>query len=218
MTTACTLGFGMGIRLLIVDDHPVVREGFSQMFEYVVGIDVVGTAANGGEAMACIDMLVPDIVLLDLHLPDDSGVTVAQRVRARHPDVRIVIFTAGADASEVRQAAVSGVDGVLLKTMPVGELIRAIRTVADGREVIDQDLVGSLTEPDGATGTVPLSDREREVLSLLANGMTNKDLAAALFISRATVKTHIENLLRKLEASDRAAAVAEGFRRGLLQV
>ncbi|MBV8559204.1 MAG: response regulator transcription factor [Acidimicrobiia bacterium] len=208
----------MGIRLLIVDDHPVVREGFSQMFEYVDGIDVVGTAANGGEAMACIDMLVPDIVLLDLHLPDDSGVTVAQRVRARHPDVRIVIFTAGADASQVRQAAVSGVDGVLLKTMPVGELIRAIRTVADGREVIDQDLVCSLTEPDGATGTVPLSDRELEVLSLVANGMTNKDLAAALFISRATVKTHIENLLRKLEASDRAAAVAEGFRRGLLQV
>ncbi|MBV8303192.1 MAG: response regulator transcription factor [Acidimicrobiia bacterium] len=208
----------MGIRRLIVDDHPVVFEGFSQMFEYVDGIDVVGTAANGGEAMARIDMLVPDIVLLDLHLPDDSGVTVAQRVRARHPDVRIVIFTAGADASEVRQAAVSGVDGVLLKTMPVGELIRAIRTVADGREVIDQDLVGSLTEPDGATGTVPVSDRELEVLSLLANGMTNKDLAAALFISRATVKTHIENLLRKLEASDRAAAVAEGFRRGLLQV
>ena len=208
----------MGIRLLIVDDHPVVCEGFSQMFEYVDGIDVVGTAVNGREAMARIDMLVPDIVLLDLHLPDDSGVTVARRVRARHPDVRIVIFTAGADASEVRQAAVSGVDGVLLKTMPVGELIRAIRTVADGREVIDQDLVGSLTEPDGATGTVPLSDRELEVLSLLANGMSNKDLAAALFISRATVKTHIENLLRKLEASDRAAAVAEGFRRGLLPV
>ncbi|MBV8295659.1 MAG: response regulator transcription factor [Acidimicrobiia bacterium] len=208
----------MGIGLLIVDDHPVVCEGFSQMFEYVDGIDVVGTAANGREAMARIDMLVPDIVLLDLHLPDDSGVTVARRVRARHPGVRIVIFTAGADASEVRQAAVSGVDGVLLKTMPVGELIRAIRTVADGREVIDQDLVGSLTEPDGATGTVPLSDRELEVLSLLANGMSNKDLAAALFISRATVKTHIENLLRKLEASDRAAAVAEGFRRGLLPV
>jgi len=162
-------------------------------------------------------MLVPDVVLLDLHLPDDDGVTVAGRVRARHPDVRIVIFTAGADAAEIREASAAGVDGVLLKTMPVGELIRAIRDVADGREVVDRDLVGTLSMPD-AQGTVPLSERELEVLSLLAKGMSNKEVAAALFISRATVKTHIENLLRKLDANDRAAAVAEGFRRGLLRV
>ena len=207
----------MGVRLLIVDDHPVVCEGFSQLFEFVDGIDVVGTAATGREAIERVDMLVPDVVLLDLHLPDDDGVTVAGRVRARHPDVRIVIFTAGADAAEIREASAAGVDGVLLKTMPVGELIRAIRDVADGREVVDRDLVGTLSMPD-AEGTVPLSERELEVLSLLAKGMSNKEVAAALFISRATVKTHIENLLRKLDANDRAAAVAEGFRRGLLRV
>lgn len=207
----------MGVRVLIVDDHPVVCEGFSQMFEYVEGIDVVGTAATGREAMERIDMVVPDVVLLDLHLPDGDGVTVAGRVRARHPDVRIVIFTAGADAAEIRQASAAGVDGVLLKTMPVAELIRAIRDVANGRDVVDRDLVGSLSVPD-ETGAVPLSERELEVLALLARGMTNKDVAAALFISRATVKTHIENLLRKLDANDRAAAVAEGFRRGLLRV
>ena len=207
----------MGVRLLIVDDHPVVCEGFSQLFEFVDGIDVVGTAATGREAIERVDMLVPDVVLLDLHLPDDDGVTVAGRVRARHPDVRIVIFTAGADAAEIREASAAGVDGVLLKTMPVGELIRAIRDVADGREVVDRDLVGTLSMPD-AQGTVPLSERELEVLSLLAKGMSNKEVAAALFISRATVKTHIENLLRKLDANDRAAAVAEGFRRGLLRV
>ena len=207
----------MGVRLLIVDDHPVVCEGFSQLFEFVDGIDVVGTAATGREAIERVDMLVPDVVLLDLHLPDADGVTVAGRVRARHPDVRIVIFTAGADAAEIREASAAGVDGVLLKTMPVGELIRAIRDVADGREVVDRDLVGTLSMPD-AEGTVPLSERELEVLSLLAKGMSNKEVAAALFISRATVKTHIENLLRKLDANDRAAAVAEGFRRGLLRV
>ena len=208
----------MGVRVLIVDDHPVVCEGFSQLFEFVDGIDVVGTAATGREAMERIDMLVPDVVLLDLHLPDGDGVAVAGRVRARHPDVRIVIFTAGADIAEIRKASSAGVDGVLLKTMPVGELIRAIREVANGREVVDRDLVGSLSTPDDETGVVALSERELEVLALLSRGMTNKDVAAALFISRATVKTHIENLLRKLEASDRAAAVAEGFRRGLLRV
>jgi len=207
----------MGVRVLIVDDHPVVSEGFSHMFEYVDGIDVVGTAATGREAMERIDRLMPDVVLLDLHLPDDDGATIAGRVRARHPDVHVVIFTGGANPAEVRQASAAGVDGVLLKNMPVGELVRAIRDVAEGREVLDRDLVGALCEPDQDTGAVPLSERELEVLRNLANGMTNKDVAAALFISRATVKSHIENILRKLGASDRAAAVAEGFRRGLLQ-
>jgi DNA-binding NarL/FixJ family response regulator len=207
----------MGVRVLIVDDHPVVREGFSQLFEFVEGIDVVGTASTGVEAMERIDMLVPDVVLLDLHLPDADGATVAARVRTRHPDVHVIIFTGGADPAEVRQATAAGVDGVLLKTMPVGELIRAIREVADGREVLDRDLAGSLCEPDHKTGAVPLSERELEVLRELSNGMTNKDVATALFISRATVKSHIENILRKLDASDRAAAVAEGFRRGLLR-
>jgi len=207
----------MGIRILIVDDHPVVCEGFSQLFEFVDGIDVVGTAATGREAMQRIEMLVPDVVLLDLHLPDADGATVARRVRERHPDVHVVIFTGGADAAEVHQASAAGVDGVLLKTTPVDQLIRAIREVADGREVIDRDLAGSLYRP-APNGQTPLSERELDVLGLLAQGMTNKDVAAALFISRATVKSHIENILRKLGASDRAAAVAEGFRRGMLRV
>src|SRR5947209_10525728 len=123
----------MGVRVLIVDDHPVVSEGFSHMFEYVDGIDIVGSAATGREAMERIDMLVPDVVLLDLHLPDADGVTIAGRVRARHPEVRIVIFTAGADLSEMRKASAADIDGLLLKTMPVGELIRAIREVSNGR-------------------------------------------------------------------------------------
>jgi len=207
----------MGIRVLIVDDHPVVCEGFSQLFEFVDGIDIVGTAATGREGIERIDMLVPDVVLLDLHLPDDDGVTVAARIRKRHPDVHVVIFTAGADPVEVRHASAAGVDGLLLKTMPVDELILAIREVADGREVIDRDLAGSLYAADNEVETVPLSERELDVLGLLAKGMTNKDVAAVLFISRATVKSHIENILRKLGASDRAAAVAEGFRRGLLR-
>src|SRR5439155_15767142 len=127
------------------------------------------------------------------------------RVRTRHPDVHVVIFTAGADPAEVRRASDAGVDGVLLKTMPVEELIGAIRAVADGREVIDRDLAGAMYSTDAETGAVRLSERELDVLSLLAKGMTNKDVAAELFIARATVKSHIENILRKLGANDRAA-------------
>jgi DNA-binding NarL/FixJ family response regulator len=208
----------MGIRLLIVDDHPIVCEGFSQLFEFVDGIDVVGTAATGRDAMERVDMLVPDVVLLDLHLPDDDGATVAARVRRRHPDVHVVIFTASAEPAEVRRATAAGVDGVIRKTMPVPELIRCIREVVDGDNVLDADLAGAVYSPDVDVETVPLSEREREVLALLARGMPNKGVAAALFISRATVKSHIENILRKLGASDRAGAVAEGFRRGLLRV
>ncbi|MCU1449779.1 MAG: LuxR family transcriptional regulator [Acidimicrobiales bacterium] len=202
--------------MLIVDDHPVVREGFSQLFEFVDGIEPVGTAAAGDEAMKAIPALEPDLVLLDMHLPGDDGATVAARIRKEHPKVRIIIFTAGAEASDIRRARAAGVDGVLLKTMPVGELIHAIKEAADGHEVIDRDLAGVLPSPNARTGRVPLSEREMEVLGLLSKGMTNKEIAVELFISRATVKSHIENILRKLQASDRAAAVAEGFRRGLL--
>jgi DNA-binding NarL/FixJ family response regulator len=207
----------VGIRVLIVDDHPVVCEGFSQLFEFVDGIDPVGTAAAGDEAMDRIPALEPDLVLLDMHLPGDDGATVAARIRKEHPKVRIIIFTAGAEPDDIRRARAAGVDGVLLKTMPVGELIHAIKEAADGHEVIDRDLVGALPSPNAQTGRVPLSERELEVLGWLSKGMSNKEIAAELFISRATVKSHIENILRKLQASDRAAAVAEGFRRGLLR-
>jgi len=207
----------VSIRVLIVDDHPVVCEGFTQLFEFVDGIDPVGTAGRGDEAMEVIPDTHPDVVLLDLNLPGEDGVAVATRIRKAHPDVRIVIFTAGADPDDIRRARAAGVDGVLLKTMPVGDLITAIKDVADGREVIDRDLVGMVPTQASSSNVIPLSEREMEVLTYLSKGMSNKELAAALFISRATVKSHIENILRKLEASDRAAAVAEGFRRGLLR-
>ena len=206
----------MAVRVLIVDDHPVVCEGFTQLFEFVDGIEPVGTAGEGDEAMAVIPTARPDVVLLDLNLPGEDGVSVATRIRKEHPGIRIVIFTAGADADDIRRARAAGVDGVLLKTMPVGDLMQAIKDVANGNEVLDRDLAGMVTA-SATSGVIPLSEREMEVLALLSRGMSNKELAVALFISRATVKSHIENILRKLEASDRAAAVAEGFRRGLLR-
>jgi len=205
------------IRILIVDDHPVVCEGFSQLFEFIDGIEPVGTAGNGEEAMDVLPHVHPDVILLDLNLPGEDGISVATRIRKSYPDMHIVIFTAAAEPEDIRRARAARVDGVLLKTMPVGDLIRAIKDVADGREVIDRDLMGLVSVPAASANATPLSERETEVLTYLSKGMSNKELAAALFISRATVKSHIENILRKLEASDRACAVAEGFRRGLLR-
>src|SRR4051794_10438203 len=135
--------------------------------------------------MAAIPDARPDVVLLDLNLPGEDGVSVATRIRKEHPDVRIVIFTAGALPDDIRRARDAGVDGVLLKTMPVGDLMAAIRDVADGRDVLDRDLAGMLTAVDATSGSIPLSEREMEVLTYLAKGMSNKELAAALFISRA---------------------------------
>jgi DNA-binding NarL/FixJ family response regulator len=205
----------VGIRVLIVDDHPVVREGFSQLFEFVDGIEPVGTAAAGEEALALVDELEPDLVLLDMQLPGEDGAKVAGRIKSGHPGIRVVIFTGAPDELAMRRARAAGVDGILLKTMPVADLIAAIKDAGEGRQVVDRDLMG-LLEPSEVGESAPLSDREVEVLELLAQGMTNKEIALALFISRATVKSHIENILRKLEASDRAGAVAEGFRRKLL--
>src|SRR5947207_2956065 len=165
----------VGIRVLIVDDHPVVREGFSQLFEFVDGIEPVGTAAAGDEALDRIAELEPDLVLLDLQLPGDDGATVAGKIKERWPDVRVVIFTGAPDDFALRRAQAAGADGLLLKTMPVGELIAAIKAAADGHPVVDRDLVGSLAE--SRPGTEPaLSERELEVLELLAQGMTNKQV------------------------------------------
>src|SRR5207248_5896210 len=152
---------GVGIRVLIVDDHPVVREGFSQLFEFVDGIDPVGTAANGTDALESVARLAPDVVLLDLQLPGEDGATVAGRIKALHPDVRIVIFTGAPDELAMRRARAAGVDGLLLKTMPVADLIAALREAANGRHVVDRDLAGVLASAEGAEKIGRASCRER---------------------------------------------------------
>jgi len=204
------------LRVFIVDDHPVVREGFSHLFQLVEGIEPVGTAGDGDEALARIGAARPDVVLLDMQLPGDDGAVVTRRIKERHPEARVIIFTGGVDRDQVARARDAGAEGILLKTTPVANLIRALHEVLEGRQVIDLDLTGVLQPAGDPNGPSPLSERELEVLRLLAEGMSNKELARALFISRATVKSHMENILRKLGVPDRAAAVAEGFRRGLV--
>jgi DNA-binding NarL/FixJ family response regulator len=204
------------VRVAIVDDHPVVREAFTNLFDLVEGLEVVATAGDADEALARLATTDVDVAIVDFGLPGVDGGVLTARIKERYPKVRVLIFTASLDPDQVRRAAGSAADGILLKSIPIDYLVAAIRDVANGRRVVGRDLTGVLV--DAGDGSLPaqLSERELEVLGLLAKGMTNKDIARELFISQATVKSHVENILRKLGAADRAGAVAEGFRRKLI--
>jgi DNA-binding NarL/FixJ family response regulator len=204
------------VRLAIVDDHPVVREAFSNLFELIQGLEVVFTAGEADEALAKLATADIDVAIVDFALPGVDGSVLTARIKERHPDVRVLIFTASLDPAQVRRAAGSAADGILLKSIPIDYLVAAIRDVANGRRVVGRDLSGVLAAASDESAIPQLSERELEVLGLLAKGMTNKDVARELFIAQATVKSHVENILRKLGAADRAGAVAEGFRRRLI--
>jgi len=206
------------VRIAIVDDHPVVREAFGNLFELVEGLEVVFTAGDAEEALAHLATTPVDVAVVDFGLPGVDGGVLTARIKERHPKVRVLIFTASLDPIQVRRAAGSAADGILLKSIPIDCLVAAIRDVANGRRVVGRDLSGLLTAAASGEELEPtqLSERELEVLTRLSKGMTNKDIARELFISQATVKSHVENILRKLGAADRAGAVAEGFRRKLI--
>ncbi len=205
------------VRVAIVDDHPVVREAFGNLFELVEGLEVVFTAGDADEALVRLATTPVDVAIVDFALPGVDGGVLTSRIKERHPGVRVLIFTASLDPAQVRRAAGSAADGILLKSTPIDYLVAAIRDVANGRRVVGRDLSGVLTAAaSDELARSQLSDRELEVLIRMAKGMTNKDIARDLFISQATVKSHVENILRKLGAADRAGAVAEGFRRKLI--
>jgi DNA-binding NarL/FixJ family response regulator len=205
------------VRVAIVDDHPVVREAFGNLFDLVEGLEVVATAGDADEALAKLATTDVDVAIVDFALPGTDGSVLTARIKERHPDVRVLIFTASLDPEQVRRAAASPADGILLKSIPIDYLVSAVRDVANGRRVVGKDLSGVLTAVGEDPTQAQLSEREIEVLALLGKGMTNKDVARDLFISQATVKSHVENILRKLGAADRAGAVAEGFRRKLIR-
>lgn len=204
------------MRVAIVDDHPVVREAFGNLFDLVEGLEVVFAAGDAEEALARLATTPVDVAIVDFALPGVDGSVLTSRIKERHPGTRVLIFTASLDPDQVRRAAGSAADGILLKSIPIDYLVAAIRDVASGRRVVGRDLSGVLTAASEEGPSSELSEREMEVLSRLAKGMTNKDIARDLFISQATVKSHVENILRKLGAADRAGAVAEGFRRKLI--
>jgi DNA-binding NarL/FixJ family response regulator len=204
------------IRLLIVDDHPVVRDGLRGIFSVDDRFDVVGEAATGREAVDACERTRPDVVLMDLHMPEMDGAAAIQALRQRAIPARVLVLTTFDSDQDVVPAIQAGAIGYLLKDAPRQELFRAVAAAYRGETVLAPSvatkLVGQVRDPAKA----PLSQRELEVLRLIARGNTNKEVAAALFISEATVKTHLLHLYAKLNVNDRAAAVGAAFQAGLL--
>jgi DNA-binding NarL/FixJ family response regulator len=207
------------ITLLIVDDHPVVRDGLRGMFESAPGFTVLGEAANGVEAVERATALGPDVVLMDLRMPGGSGVEAIRELTRRGARAKVLVLTTYDTDSDTLPAIEAGATGYLLKDAPRDELFTAVRAAAEGRTVLSpavaSRLVHAVRTPAGH-GNEPLSAREREVLALVARGTSNREIARELFISEATVKTHLTHLYAKLGVNDRAAAVAVAYDRGIL--
>ncbi|MDO0930219.1 response regulator transcription factor [Streptomyces sp. DG2A-72] len=208
------------ITLLIADDHPVVRDGLSGIFAGDPDFEVVAEVGDGAEAVRVAEALRPDVILMDLRMPTMDGVTaITELVRRRVPSRILVVTTYDTD-SFVRPAIEAGATGYLLKDTPRSELIRAVREAAQGRAVLSPTVASRLLTqvrtPAEPAAPRLLSQREMEVIKLVAGGQSNRQAAATLFISEATVKSHLLNIYAKLSVNDRAAAVAEAYNRGLL--
>jgi DNA-binding NarL/FixJ family response regulator len=204
------------IRLLIADDHPVVRDGLSGMFARDPGFEVLGEATDGAEAVRLAEALTPDVILMDLRMPGMDGLAAITELARRGVTARVLVLTTYDTDSYVLPAIEAGATGYLLKDAPRTELLRAVRAAAEGQAVLSPSVATRLMSRVRDPGPEPLSRRELEVVGLVAAGNTNREAAARLFISEATVKTHLLNIYAKLGVSDRAAAVAEAYNRGLL--
>ncbi len=208
------------IRLLIVDDHPIMRDGLRGVFTDDPDFDVVGEAADGAQAVALAGGLDVDVILMDLRMPTMGGVEAIARLRESGHPARVLILTTYDADRDVLPAIEAGATGYLLKDAPRGELLRAVRAAHAGQPVLAPSVAGTLMSRAGSRHDRPagtdLSAREVEVLRLVADGATNQSAARQLMISETTVKTHLLHIYTKLGVRDRAAAVAAGYRRGLL--
>jgi DNA-binding NarL/FixJ family response regulator len=204
------------IRLLIADDHPVVRDGLSGMFAPDPDFEVVGEASDGAEAIRLAQALKPDVILMDLRMPGMDGVAAITEIARQAIPVRVLVLTTYDTDSYVLPAIEAGATGYLLKDAPRAELLRAVRAAAAGQGVLSPSVATRLMSRVRTPTPELLSQRELEVLELVAAGTTNRDAAVRLFISEATVKTHLLHIYAKLGVADRAAAVAEAYNRGLL--
>ena len=208
------------IRLLIVDDHELVRQGFMAMMSVEPGLDVVGEAADGVEAVELARSLQPDVILLDLAMPRKDGIEATREIRVDNPNARILIITSFAEDEKVFQAVKAGALGYLLKDSSPEALLRAINAVYEGRLSLHPDialkLIEELNRPlDQPPTEDPLTEREEEVLILVAKGLSNKEIAERLVVTERTVSAHVSNILGKLHLANRTQAALYALREGL---
>jgi DNA-binding NarL/FixJ family response regulator len=203
------------IRILTVDDHPLMRGGIAAMIQTQDDMLLVAEAASGGDGIAQFREQRPDITLMDLLLPDMSGIDALIAIRSEYPDARVIMLTTFEGDVEIQRALAAGARGYLLKSMPPAELIKGIREVHAGRKRIPVEIAAQIAEH---ISDEPLTPREIEVLQEVAAGKRNRDIADRLFISEETVKVHVKHIMEKLGARDRTVAVAIAARRGILHL
>ncbi len=204
------------IRLMIVDDHPIMRDGLRGVFSDDPDFAVVGEAGNGAEAVALVGRLDPDVILMDLRMPVMGGVEAIARLRSAGHPARVLILTTYDTDRDVLPAIEAGATGYLLKDAPREELLRAVRAADAGRPVLAPSVAEALMSRAGGRTPDALTPREVEVLRLVAEGATNQTAARRLMVSETTIKTHLLHIYAKLEVRDRASAVAAAYQRGLL--
>ena len=203
------------IRVFSVDDHPLLHEGVATIIKNQADMQLVGEAADGRQAIQAFRQHKPDVTLMDLRLPDMSGIEAMIAIRSEFPEARVIILTTFAGDAEIQRALEAGARAYVLKSMPPKEIVDAIRQVHAGKKRIPAEIAAHLAEH---YSDETLTDREVEVLKQVATGNRNRDIAEKLFIAEETVKVHIKHIMEKLGASDRTQAVAIGVRRGIIQL
>jgi len=204
-----------GVSCLVADDHPAVVEAVADVLS-AAGIRVVGKARDGGEALALIETEGPEVALLDLRMPGLSGIEVARRLDRGEGATAVILYTAFGDRALLTEALDAGARGFVLKEAPLAEVVRAVQLVAAGRTYVDPVLAGVISGSAATGKMVTLTQRERDVLRLLANGMSNEEIGKELFISPETVRTHVRKAMAKLDADTRTQAVATALRQSLI--
>lgn len=206
------------MRVVVADDQTVVREGLVTLLSTMAAVDVVGSAGDGEQALAVVAQTAPDVVLMDLRMPLVDGVEATRRIRAAHPGTQVVVLTTYADDESIIDALRAGAIGYLTKDVGRDHIRRAIEAAAAGQAVLDPAVQARLVQvahlPSAAPAELPdgLTDREAQVLRLIASGMSNGEIAAQLFLSEATVKTHINHIFAKTGSRDRPQAIAYAHR------